>query len=114
MRVSGVVVDDRVDDLAGGNRAFDRVEEANELLVPVALHAAADHRALQHIQGSDQRCRAVALVVVRHRDGKQPLTVVGTDFDTDTGAYAPDSHATSRRWKRKRTLPLGVYPLAVR
>jgi hypothetical protein len=37
MRVGGVVVDDRVDDLADGDRAFDRVEEADKLLVPVAL-----------------------------------------------------------------------------
>ena len=35
--VGGVVVEDDVDHLAGRHRALDRVEEADELLVPVAL-----------------------------------------------------------------------------
>ena len=37
----------------GGTR-LDRVEEAEELLVPVALHAAADHRAVEDIEGGEQ------------------------------------------------------------
>ena len=34
-----------MDDLAGGNLSLDGIEEADELLVPVLLHAAADDRA---------------------------------------------------------------------
>src|SRR6188472_4629962 len=38
--VGGVVVEDDVDDLAGRDLCLDGVEEADEFLVPVALHAA--------------------------------------------------------------------------
>jgi hypothetical protein len=34
--------------------------------VPVALHAAADDLALEHVEGSKQRGRAVALIVMGH------------------------------------------------
>ena len=51
MLVGGVVVEDRVDQLAGGHRRLDGVEEAEELLVPVPLHAPAEHRAVQDIEG---------------------------------------------------------------
>ena len=60
----------RADHLAGRNLALDRVEEADELLVAVALHAVADHGALEHVQRGEQRGRAVPLVVVRH--GAEP------------------------------------------
>ena len=39
--VGDVVVEHDVDQLAGRHRALDLVEEADELLVPVGLHAAA-------------------------------------------------------------------------
>ena len=45
--VGGVVVEDDMDQLAGRDRGFDGVEEADELLVPVALHAAAEERMLR-------------------------------------------------------------------
>jgi hypothetical protein len=40
--VPGVVVEDDVDDLAGRDVGFDRIEKANELLMTMTLHAAAD------------------------------------------------------------------------
>jgi hypothetical protein len=40
--VAAVIVEDDVDDLASRDLAFDRIEEADELLMSVALHAAAD------------------------------------------------------------------------
>src|SRR5438132_14435930 len=43
------------------------VEEADELLVPVALHVAADDGAVEHIEGGEQRRCAMAFVVVGHR-----------------------------------------------
>jgi len=55
-----------VDDLASRDLAFDRIEEADELLMSVALHAAADDLALEHVEGGEQHGRAVALVVVGH------------------------------------------------
>ena len=64
MLVSGVVVDDGLDHLPGGHLSLNRVEEADELGVPMTLHASADHRAFQHIQRCEQRGGAVALVAV--------------------------------------------------
>ena len=57
--VGGVVVEDDVDDLAGRHLGLDGVEEADELLVPVALHVAADDGAVEHVEGGEQRrwCR---------------------------------------------------------
>src|SRR5687767_14165444 len=63
--VAAVVVEDHVDHLAGRHGALDRVEEADELLVPVPRHAAADHPAVEDVEGGEQRGGAMALVVVR-------------------------------------------------
>ena len=41
--VRGVVVEDRVDVLAMRDRGLDGIEEADELLMAMALHVAADH-----------------------------------------------------------------------
>jgi hypothetical protein len=48
-----------VDQLAGRDRRLDRVEEAQELLVPVALHAPAHDRPVEHVQGREQGRGAV-------------------------------------------------------
>jgi len=61
--VGGVVVEDRGDDLAGGHCALDCLEEADELLVVVALQAVADHRPVEHVQRSGQRGCSVAHAV---------------------------------------------------
>jgi hypothetical protein len=45
MLMGGVIIEDRVDHLAGRHRPFDRVEEGDELLMRVLRHAAADHLA---------------------------------------------------------------------
>ena len=50
MLVGGVVVEDHMDALAGRDIGLDGVEEADELLVAVALHAAPDDLALEHVQ----------------------------------------------------------------
>ena len=69
MLVGGVVVDDSVDRLAHGDLLLDDVEEANELLMAMALHVAADHRAVEDVHRGKERCRAVTHIVVRHRSG---------------------------------------------
>ena len=66
MLVGGVVVDDDVDDLAGGDLGFDGIEEADELLMPMALHAAADDRAFEHVEGGEEGGGAVADIVMGH------------------------------------------------
>ena len=64
--VGGVVVEDQVDHLAGRNGPLDGVQEAEELLVPVARHALADHRAVEDVERGEQGGGAMALVVVGH------------------------------------------------
>src|SRR5947209_9233753 len=61
-----VVIDDGLDQLACWDIALDGVEEADELLVPVPLHAPSDHPPVQHVQRREQRGRAMPLIVVRH------------------------------------------------
>ena len=73
MFVSGIVVDDGMDRLAFGDLSVDEIEEANELLVPMALHVAADDGAVEDIEGGEQGRGAVALVVMRHRAGAAGL-----------------------------------------
>src|SRR5664280_3898295 len=53
--VRGVVVNHRFDQLAGRDRALHIVKKADELLMSVLLHAATNHRAVEHVQGSEQR-----------------------------------------------------------
>ena len=62
--MGGVIVEDDVNDLSVRNLGFDGVEEADELLMPVTLHAASDHRAVQHIKRGEQRGRAMPLIWV--------------------------------------------------
>ena len=53
MLVGGVVVGNSVDELAGRYRRLDGVEEADELLMSVTLHVAADDRAVEHVEGGE-------------------------------------------------------------
>ena len=62
--VGGVVVEDDMNDLSDRHLGLDGVEEADELLMPVALHAAPDHGTFQHVERREQRGGAIALVVV--------------------------------------------------
>ena len=64
VRVGSVVVEHDMDLLGGGHLGFDGVEEADELLMPVALHAASDDAAFEHVQRGEQRGGAVPLVVM--------------------------------------------------
>src|SRR6516162_3154129 len=70
MVVGGVVVDDDVDDLARRHLRLDGVEEADELLMAVALHAAPDDLTFKHVESGEECGRAVADVIVRH--GAEP------------------------------------------
>jgi len=49
-----VIVEDGMDQLADGDRALDGIEEADELLMGVLLHAATKHRAVEHVEGGEQ------------------------------------------------------------
>ena len=73
MFVRGVVVEDHVDDLAGWHLRLDGVEKANELLMPMALHTATDHRAVEDVERGEQCGGAVAFVVMGERSTSSPL-----------------------------------------
>ena len=47
MLVGGVIVEDGVDHFAGRHGALDGIEKADEFLVSVALHAAAEHDTIE-------------------------------------------------------------------
>jgi len=81
MFVGGIVVEHRVDRLVGRDLALDSVEEADEFDMAVALHAAADHRSVQHAEHGEQGGGAVALVIVCHG-----LAAPGLDRQSRLGA----------------------------
>ena len=69
MFVGGIVVEDDVDGLLRWNRFFDGVEEADELLMAMALHTPADHLTFEYVEGSKQRGGTVTLVIMGHGAG---------------------------------------------
>ena len=56
----GAVVDNGMDQLAGRDRALDGIEEADELLLPVSLPAAAEDDAIERVESGKTGwwCRA--------------------------------------------------------
>ncbi len=62
--VGGLVVWHDMDLLGCGHLGLDGVQEADELLMPAALHAAAGHAAFKHVQRGEQGGGAVPPVVV--------------------------------------------------
>ena len=65
--VGRVIVHDDMQIEFGRGLDVDLLEETDELLMPMARHAVANHLAVEHAEGRKQGGRAVALVVVRHR-----------------------------------------------
>src|ERR1051325_3414622 len=73
MLMRSVIVEDHMNDPADRDLGLDRVQEPDEFLVPVALHAATNDLAVEHVEGGEQGCGAVSLIVMRHRAGAAPL-----------------------------------------
>ncbi len=73
MFVGGISVEDGVDHLAGRDGPLDGCDEADELLMPMARHAAADDLAFEHAERGEQGRRAVAFVIVREGCAFPPL-----------------------------------------
>jgi len=57
------------DCVAGRDLALDVVEKAYELLMPVALHAAADDPSLKHVESGEKVGRAGAFVIMGNVPG---------------------------------------------
>ena len=69
MLVGGIVVEHEMEIEFWRSVAVDGSQEAQELLMPVALHALADHRPGGDIEGGEQRGRAMALIIMGHGAG---------------------------------------------
>ena len=67
MLMRGVIVDDQMHFALGRGLAVDLVEEADELLMPVAAHALADDLAVEEVEGGDQGRGAVTCVIMGQR-----------------------------------------------
>lgn len=52
--MGGIIIEDDMDGLFGRNLSLDLVEEADELLMPMLLHAASNDLAFEHIEGGKQ------------------------------------------------------------
>jgi hypothetical protein len=105
--VCGVVVEDRMDDLASRHGGFDGVEEAGELSVAVALHAAADHGAVEDVEGGKQRRGAVPGVVVglggRVPGGDRQIGTRALQSLDLMGWMAPSAGISVPSWCRRRS-----------
>ena len=53
--------------LPGRDLGLDGIQEADELLMPMTLHAAPDHLAVEDVEGGEQCGGAVPLVIMCHR-----------------------------------------------
>src|SRR5438046_8444180 len=67
MFVRAVIVEDHVNDLTDWDLGLDGIQEPDELLMPVTLHAASDHLAVEDVERGEQRGGAVPLVIMGHR-----------------------------------------------
>ena len=115
MLVGGVIVGDGMDQFAGRHGGLDGVEEADELLVAMLLHAAADDAAIQHIESGKQCGGAMPDVVMRHgpaaallhrqaRLGAIERLDLALFVDRQTRRHAPADRHKGRRcraaWRR--------------
>ena len=76
--------------LPAGTDRLDGCDEADELLMPMARHAAADDLAFEHAERGEQGRRAVAFVIVRE----------GCAFPrTRLGPVEAPGSGFSRRWR---------------
>src|SRR4029453_3055709 len=62
-----IVIEDDVDGLILRQFRLNRVEEPDEFLMPMTLHVATDHRAVENIEGGKQGRGSMALIIMGHR-----------------------------------------------
>jgi hypothetical protein len=66
MFVCRIIIDHQMQFFSRRNLCVDLHQEFQPFLMTVPLDAASDHRSVQQVHRGEQRCRAVAFVVVRH------------------------------------------------
>ena len=69
MLVSGIIVENDMDGFTLRDLGLDGIQEADELLMAVSLHAAADDLAFQDVESGKERDCSVALIVMGHCSG---------------------------------------------
>jgi hypothetical protein len=79
--VDGVVVEDRVNELAGWHRGLDPVQKTDEFLMVMTRHALAYHRALEDVERREQGGRAVPDIIVGHGPARPFLIVRYLDLN---------------------------------
>ena len=94
MLVDGVIVENYVNKLPGRHLSLNGIQEADELLVPMASHTSADDLAFEHVESSEQRRCAMTLVVVGHRTGD--LFFIGRQGCVRSRAWICDFSSTER------------------
>jgi len=67
MFVRAIIIHDQMEIEFGRSFAVDSLKESQELLVPMAGHAVADHLAVEHAQSGKQGGRSMAGVIMSHR-----------------------------------------------
>ena len=66
------IIEHHMDKFAGWDLRLNPIQKADELLMTVPLHAAADDLAFEHIESGEQRGRAMPLVIMRQGAGAAP------------------------------------------
>src|SRR4029077_16637491 len=97
--VSGIVVDDHMHRLLLGHLGINDVEEADELLMAMALHTLADDLAFQHIKRCEQRRDAMTLVVVCDGAGTSLLSSSAAPAGCGPAPGFGFSHRPRERWR---------------
>jgi hypothetical protein len=111
--VRGIVVDDRVDRLSLGNVRVDLIEEADEFLMPMAIHVAADNGAVEDIEGGAWSCRcACSRASSFRRDPASSAVPAGCDREPGFGRRRPCSPRLAKFYdslsdKRDSSRPTG-------
>src|SRR3954454_12943367 len=69
MLMRSIIVEDHMNDPADRDLCLNRVQEPDEFLVPMALHAAPNDLAVERVESGEQGSGAVSLIVMRHGAG---------------------------------------------
>src|SRR5712671_5830506 len=96
MFVGAVIVEDGMDQFPGRDRALDGIEKADELLMGMALHTAAEDDAIERVESGKQGGCAEALVIMSHG-------AAGAGFGRALGS------GISHRSTEPRHAPAGAY-----